>query len=51
MLDPSQAQVVNMQIHTTRETWLVAVVWVSAGPPICPKDKVEMEALGDWEDI
>jgi hypothetical protein len=19
------------------------------GPPICPKDKIEMEALGNWE--
>ena len=24
--------------------------FLSFGPPICPKDKVEMEALGDWED-
>jgi len=24
---------------------------VNAGPPICPKDKVEMQALGNWEDI
>jgi len=51
MLDPSQDQVVPMQIHTTREAWLVAVVWVNDGPSICHKDKVEMEALGNWEDI
>ena len=25
--------------------------FLAFGPPICPKDKVEMEALGDWEDI
>lgn len=25
--------------------------FLAYGPPICPKDKVEMEALGDWEDI
>ena len=25
--------------------------FLTYGPPICPKDKVEMEALGDWEDI
>ncbi len=24
--------------------------FLSYGPPICPKDKVDMEALGDWED-
>jgi hypothetical protein len=24
--------------------------FLSYGPPICPKDKVEMEAIGDWED-
>ena len=24
--------------------------FLSFGPPICPKDKVDMEALGDWED-
>jgi hypothetical protein len=23
--------------------------FLSYGPPICPKDKVEMAALGDWE--
>lgn len=25
--------------------------FLAYGPPICPKDKVEMEALGDWEDV
>lgn len=25
--------------------------FLAYGPPICPKDIVEMEALGDWEDI
>jgi hypothetical protein len=25
--------------------------FVSYGPPICPKDKVDMEQLGDWEDM
>jgi hypothetical protein len=20
------------------------------GPPICPKDKIDMTAIGDWED-
>ncbi len=25
--------------------------FLAYGPPICPKDKVEMEALGNWEDI
>ncbi len=25
--------------------------FLAYGPPICPKDKVEMEALGDWVDI
>ena len=25
--------------------------FLAYGPPICPQDKVEMEALGDWEDI
>ncbi len=24
--------------------------FLAYGPPICPQDKVEMEALGDWED-
>lgn len=24
--------------------------FLSYGPPICPKDKLDMEALGDWED-
>jgi hypothetical protein len=24
--------------------------YLAYGPPICPQDKVEMEALGDWED-
>ena len=23
--------------------------FLAFGPPICPKDKVEMVALGDWE--
>jgi hypothetical protein len=25
--------------------------FLSYGPPICPKDKVDMEQLGDWEEI
>jgi len=25
--------------------------FLTYGPPICPKDKVEMEALGDWEEM
>jgi len=25
--------------------------FLSYGPPICPKDKVDMEQLGDWEDM
>ena len=25
--------------------------FLTYGPPICPKDKVEMEALGNWEEI
>jgi len=20
------------------------------GPPVCPKDKIDMTAIGDWED-
>jgi hypothetical protein len=23
--------------------------FLAFGPPICPQDKVEMEAVGDWE--
>ena len=25
--------------------------FLAFGPPICPQDKVEMEALGDWDDV
>ena len=25
--------------------------FLTYGPPICPKDKVEMEALGNWEEM
>jgi hypothetical protein len=25
--------------------------YLNYGPPICPKDKVEMEALGNWEEM
>jgi hypothetical protein len=25
--------------------------YLAYGPPICPKDKLEMEALGDWEEM
>jgi hypothetical protein len=25
--------------------------FIHYGPPICPKDKIEMTAIGDWEDM
>jgi hypothetical protein len=24
--------------------------FLAFGPPICPKDKIEMDEIGDWED-